>query len=221
MAAGGGRARAGSAVDRDRLRGAGRVSDRRWARLLSRATGHDARAAGAATRRRPISRGTCKASSSARDELDRRWRSDRPLALVSDPQQRRDTPAGSFRRRSTFSAVLVIDGYSRTFAPRRTDRERAARGVAGLATTRCGRMPSTTTRTPPAERRRRRPCRPTSRSPLDRAAREGRLVEWRDKIWSFSDSSRSPRSSSIRTRATRTASWACGSSWTRRTRSST
>jgi hypothetical protein len=30
----------------------------------------------------------------ARDELDRRWRSGRPVAIVSDPQQRRDTPDG-------------------------------------------------------------------------------------------------------------------------------
>ncbi len=30
----------------------------------------------------------------SRDELDRRWRSGRPLALVSDPQQRRDGPDG-------------------------------------------------------------------------------------------------------------------------------
>lgn len=30
----------------------------------------------------------------SRDELDRRWRSGRPLALVSDPQQRRDAPDG-------------------------------------------------------------------------------------------------------------------------------
>jgi 4-amino-4-deoxy-L-arabinose transferase-like glycosyltransferase len=28
------------------------------------------------------------------DELDRRWRSGRPVAIVSDPQQRRDTPDG-------------------------------------------------------------------------------------------------------------------------------
>jgi 4-amino-4-deoxy-L-arabinose transferase-like glycosyltransferase len=30
----------------------------------------------------------------SRDELDRRWRSGRPVAIVSDPQQRRDTPDG-------------------------------------------------------------------------------------------------------------------------------
>jgi 4-amino-4-deoxy-L-arabinose transferase-like glycosyltransferase len=30
----------------------------------------------------------------AQDELDRRWRSGRPVAIVSDPQQRRDTPDG-------------------------------------------------------------------------------------------------------------------------------
>jgi hypothetical protein len=29
-----------------------------------------------------------------RDELERRWRSGRPVAFVSDPQQRRDTPEG-------------------------------------------------------------------------------------------------------------------------------
>jgi hypothetical protein len=29
-----------------------------------------------------------------REELERRWKSDRPVALVSDPQQRRDTPDG-------------------------------------------------------------------------------------------------------------------------------
>jgi len=30
----------------------------------------------------------------SRDELDRRWQSGRPVAIVSDPQQRRDTPDG-------------------------------------------------------------------------------------------------------------------------------
>jgi hypothetical protein len=30
----------------------------------------------------------------SRDELDRRWRSGRPVAIVSDPQQRRDAPEG-------------------------------------------------------------------------------------------------------------------------------
>jgi hypothetical protein len=30
----------------------------------------------------------------SRDELDRRWHSGRPVAIVSDPQRRRDAPDG-------------------------------------------------------------------------------------------------------------------------------
>ena len=156
-----------------------------------------------------------------RDELERRWTSGRPVALVTDSQQRRDTPDGlvpqPFHVLDRFGDRWVLTNFPVS----------SARSSPACSSRRRWRTRSRRPRGPKrARRRRRRPRRPRCRARFrpyrsrSRLPTTGRRGVPRCGPASRT-SSRSPRSSSIRTRGTRTASWACGSSPTRRRRSST
>jgi amino acid transporter len=114
VASDGGGARSGSRVDRNRLRGADRVSDRRWAPLLSGAAGHDARAA---RRLHPadLPRGRMQGIFIPRTELDAGGVRSAGRVRQRSRSNGATRPTDSSRRRSTSSTVMVIDGYSRTF----------------------------------------------------------------------------------------------------------